>query len=121
VKANLAAVAHMINVECILQKKTAFFMRELLEMALVVYAAFSIFWAPKVRNSSRCIAIFFVEKRTVCLELSIFLLLFAEILCNSQTPRQIKLLAIFFSLSEFYPSQNYIAKSTHNTTSSTSP
>jgi hypothetical protein len=47
VKANLAAVAHMINVECILRKKTAFFMRELLEMALVVYAAFSIFWAPK--------------------------------------------------------------------------
>lgn len=46
-KAKLAAVAHMINVECILQKKTAFFTRELLEMALVMYAAFSILWAPK--------------------------------------------------------------------------
>lgn len=53
-KANLAAVVHMINVECNLQKKTAFVMRELLEMALVMYAAFSILWAPK---GQECISI----------------------------------------------------------------
>lgn len=53
-KSNLAAVAQMINVECNLEKRTAFFMRELLEMTLVMYPAFSILWAPK---GQECISI----------------------------------------------------------------
>jgi hypothetical protein len=52
VKANLAAVAHLINVECNLEKKTAFFISIL--WALVMHAAFSILWAPKGQD---CISI----------------------------------------------------------------
>ena len=53
VKANLAEAVHMIHVECILQKKTTFVIWELLEMASVIYAAFSILWFQRTGTHLR--------------------------------------------------------------------